>query len=32
MQEGFIALTARGCIATQRAYTHPDRTRRGMLL
>jgi Holliday junction resolvasome RuvABC ATP-dependent DNA helicase subunit len=32
MQEGFIARTARGRIAAQRAYAHPDRTRSGMLL
>ena len=32
MQEGFIARTARGRVATQRAYTHLGRTRRGMLL
>jgi Holliday junction DNA helicase RuvB len=32
LQEGFIARTARGRIATQRAYTHLRRTRRGMLL
>jgi hypothetical protein len=32
LQEGFIARTARGRIATQRAYTHFGRTRRGMLL
>jgi holliday junction DNA helicase RuvB len=32
MQEGFIARTARGRIATQRAYTHLGRTRRGTLL
>ena len=32
LQEGFIARTARGRIATQRAYTHLGRTRRGMLL
>ncbi|MGH7906773.1 MAG: Holliday junction branch migration DNA helicase RuvB [Candidatus Binataceae bacterium] len=32
LQEGFIARTARGRIATQRAYTHLGRTRRGTLL
>jgi len=32
LQEGFIARTARGRIATQLAYTHLGRTRRGMLL
>jgi Holliday junction resolvasome RuvABC ATP-dependent DNA helicase subunit len=32
LQEGFIARTARGRIATPRAYTHLGRTRRGMLL
>jgi holliday junction DNA helicase RuvB len=32
LQEGFIARTARGRVATQRAYTHLGRTRRGMLL
>jgi holliday junction DNA helicase RuvB len=32
LQEGFIARTARGRIATQRAYTHLGRTRRGSLL
>jgi Holliday junction DNA helicase RuvB len=32
LQEGFIARTARGRIATQRAYSHLGRTRRGMLL
>ena len=32
LQEGFIARTARGRIATQRAYTHLGRTRRGLLL
>jgi len=32
LQEGFIARTARGRIATQRAYSHLDRTRRGTLL
>ena len=32
LQEGFIARTARVRIATQRAYTHLGRTRRGMLL
>jgi len=31
-QEGFIARTARGRIATQRAYSHLGRTRRGSLL
>src|SRR5262252_7310109 len=31
-QEGFIARTARGRVATQRTYTHLGRTRRGMLL
>ena len=32
LQEGFIARTAGGRIATQRAYTHLGRARRGMLL
>jgi Holliday junction DNA helicase RuvB len=32
LQEGFIARTARGRVATQRTYTHLGRTRRGMLL
>jgi Holliday junction DNA helicase RuvB len=32
LQEGFIARTARGRMATQRAYTHLGRTRRGALL
>jgi len=32
LQEGFIARTARGRVATQRAYTHLGRTRRGSLL
>jgi holliday junction DNA helicase RuvB len=32
LQEGFIARTARGRIATQRAYSHLGRTRRGTLL
>jgi Holliday junction DNA helicase RuvB len=32
LQEGFIARTARGRIATQRAYSHLGRTRRGALL
>jgi holliday junction DNA helicase RuvB len=32
LQEGFIARTARGRIATPRAYTHLGRTRRGLLL
>jgi len=32
LQEGFIARTARGRVATQRAYTHLGRTRRGTLL
>jgi holliday junction DNA helicase RuvB len=32
LQEGFIARTARGRIATPRAYTHLGRTRHGMLL
>ncbi len=31
LQEGFIARTSRGRIATQRAYTHLGRTRRGTL-
>ena len=31
MQEGFIARTARGRIATPRAYTHLGRTRAGSL-
>ena len=32
LQEGFLARTARGRIATQRAYTHLRRTRRGPLI
>ena len=32
LQEGFIARTARGRIATARAYSHLGRTRRGTLL
>jgi holliday junction DNA helicase RuvB len=32
LQEGFIARTARGRVATPRAYTHMGRTRRGPLL
>jgi len=32
LQEGFVARTARGRMATQRAYTHLGRTRRGTLL
>jgi Holliday junction DNA helicase RuvB len=32
LQEGFIARTARGRVATQRAYTHLGRTRRGPLI
>ncbi len=32
LQEGFIARTARGRIATPRAYTHLGRTKRGPLL
>jgi Holliday junction DNA helicase RuvB len=32
LQEGFIARTARGRVATERAYTHMGRTRRGPLL
>jgi holliday junction DNA helicase RuvB len=32
LQEGFIARTARGRIATPRAYSHLGRTRRGTLL
>ena len=32
LQEGFIARTSRGRVATQRAYTHLNRTRRGTLL
>jgi holliday junction DNA helicase RuvB len=32
LQEGFIARTARGRIATQRTYSHLGRTRRGTLL
>ena len=32
LQEGFIARTARGRVATQRAYTHLNRTGRGTLL
>jgi Holliday junction DNA helicase RuvB len=31
LQEGFIARTARGRVATARAYTHLGRTRRGTL-
>jgi Holliday junction DNA helicase RuvB len=31
LQEGFIARTARGRVATQRAYSHLGRTRRGTL-
>lgn len=32
LQEGFVARTARGRVATQRAYSHLGRTRRGTLL
>jgi Holliday junction DNA helicase RuvB len=32
LQEGFVARTARGRMATQRAYNHLGRTRRGTLL
>ncbi|MBV8774186.1 MAG: Holliday junction branch migration DNA helicase RuvB [Deltaproteobacteria bacterium] len=32
LQEGFVARTARGRVATQRAYSHLGRTRRGSLL
>ena len=32
LQEGFVARTARGRMATQRAYAHLGRTRRGTLL
>src|SRR6202022_2486760 len=32
LQEGFVARTARGRVATQRAYAHLGRTRRGTLL
>jgi len=32
LQEGFISRTARGRVATPRAYTHLGRTRRGTLL
>ncbi|HEX4209962.1 MAG TPA: Holliday junction branch migration DNA helicase RuvB [Candidatus Binataceae bacterium] len=32
LQEGFVARTARGRMATQRAYSHLGRTRRGTLL
>ncbi|HUN57646.1 MAG TPA: Holliday junction branch migration DNA helicase RuvB [Candidatus Binataceae bacterium] len=32
LQEGFVARTARGRMATQRAYTHLGRTRHGTLL
>jgi len=32
LQEGFIARTARGRVATQRAYAHLGRSRRGALL
>ncbi len=31
LQEGFVARTARGRVATQRAYTHLGRSRRGTL-
>jgi holliday junction DNA helicase RuvB len=31
LQEGFVARTARGRVATQRAYTHLGRSRRGAL-
>ncbi len=32
LQEGFLARTSRGRVATQRAYTHLGRSRRGALL
>ena len=32
MQEGFVARTQRGPVATPRAYTHLGRTRAGSLL
>ena len=32
LQEGFVARTSRGRVATQRAYAHLGRTRRGTLL
>jgi holliday junction DNA helicase RuvB len=32
LQQGFIARTARGRVATARAYTHLGRSRRGTLL
>jgi holliday junction DNA helicase RuvB len=32
LQEGFVARTARGRVATQRAYNHLGRTRRGPLI
>jgi holliday junction DNA helicase RuvB len=32
LQEGFVARTARGRVATQRAYAHLGRTRRGPLI
>src|SRR5208282_1798714 len=32
LQEGFLARTSRGRVATQRAYTHLSRVRRGTLL
>ncbi len=32
LQQGYIARTARGRVATQRAYTHLGRTRRGPLI
>ena len=32
LQEGFIARTARGRVATARAYDHLGRSRRGTLL
>jgi Holliday junction DNA helicase RuvB len=32
LQEGFVARTARGRVATARAYAHLGRTRRGPLL
>jgi Holliday junction DNA helicase RuvB len=32
MQEGFVARTQRGRVATPRAYTHLGRSRAGLLL
>jgi holliday junction DNA helicase RuvB len=32
LQQGYIARTARGRVATPRAYSHLGRTRRGPLL